>query len=205
MKKQNLDVIESSSVVDAFVRWCTEVLSKGKEEKSAEYLKYGRVKYQTGLLLSILTIKAPQLGIDVKDKEWPKKPVVFSNELKSSAADVRNAHRIDIKVGRDSKNYSQIEIVNLDFKPRGETGDGASGTGDDGGDEGDNGDEDRTKFSTKSGEFAEKVSRVSKFPESLDSRSKIEENPGDLSGDVSRVSNMSPESLGAESYFWRVD
>ncbi len=194
MKQQNIEVIESNSVADAFVRWVSDYLQEGKEPGgSKDYIENGAVVYSTGNLLNILTMKGASMGFDTKDKDWPKKPAQFVKDIKPAAPDIRNAHQIDIKVSRDSKNNSQIEIRNLahkkDKKDKGNdhAGSGGAGGASAGGEE-----EVRTKLPTKSGESLETTSATSRPPEYSKTSSEMVVNPGGKTGGVEVSPDQSP-------------
>jgi hypothetical protein len=177
MQRQNIDSVESNSVASALIRWHDEMLTKGKEgDLSAKYVKDKKIGFAPGDLLRDLTVRAEQMGFDVKDKEWPKKPNQFTRELRPLTQDIRCGYRIDIHIFRDTKgehttkNSTWIEISQVQ-NDHGKKGGGAGGGGDG-----------CDKSSSEKTKVLSKVSPPS--PPIQNSRSKTEEIGGDAGGDT---------------------
>jgi DNA polymerase elongation subunit (family B) len=117
MERQNIDVVEADSVASALIRWHNEMLKAGKEgADSTKYRNEKKIGYAPGDLLYKLTSRAEQMGFDTKDKEWPKKPNMFTKALRPLTPDIRHGYKIDIHIFRDTKgehttkNSTWIEI-----------------------------------------------------------------------------------------------
>jgi DNA polymerase elongation subunit (family B) len=178
MERQNIDIVESNSVASALIRWHDEMLTQGREgDLSVKYTKEGKIGFAPGELLHDLTIRAEQMGFDVKDKEWPKKPNQFTRELRPLTPDIRHGYRIDIHIFRDTKgdhttkNSTWIEISQVQNGHIEKTGID---------DNSDDGDEGTDKSSSKKTKVLSKVSPPSPpSPPSQNSRSKTDKNGGD--------------------------
>jgi DNA polymerase elongation subunit (family B) len=122
-ERQNIDVVEGEVIASALIKWHNEYLKKGKEsEYSKTYEKEKKIGFSPGALLVKLTLKGPQMGFNVNDKDWPKKPNAFTKALRLVAQDIRSGFGIDVHIFRDTrgqhttKNSTWIEIseVNQD-------------------------------------------------------------------------------------------
>jgi DNA polymerase elongation subunit (family B) len=120
IERQNVDVVEATSVGPVLLYWFNESLPDQQDEAGDFYRKNKHWEGTPGELLVQLNQVAERLGTEVKDKDWPKKPHNLMHVLKPIVPDLRNAYNLDVHIYRDttgehtSKNSTWIEIRKIE-------------------------------------------------------------------------------------------
>ncbi len=201
MERQNIDAVEANSTASALIRWHNEYLKTGKEgNDSKTYETEKKTGMAPGDLLNSLTVRAKEMGFDVKDKEWPKKPNQFTHELYPLLADIKHGYKINVHIFRDTKgefttkNSTWIEIsevVNND-------GSGNSAAAGEGGGSGGTGGTTGTGAASDSSNGASSKSNVKGDKAQEKSSSENRDNLGQTTSTTSTTSTFSKTSVKSE-------
>jgi hypothetical protein len=114
--EQNVEVLESTLVGQALLAYVNEHFTEQwKEEWNMTCGRCGRQRHNTTDFHNELTSFAKEIGIDIKNKAWPKKANKLSGQLRKIASNLREGYDIDVKIYHEPifEGKKNVSVVSL--------------------------------------------------------------------------------------------